>query len=92
MRTNPHSNYHLVYLPGLVHVTEEGDAPAPRHGTSAVLAHAPGSVRGGTAAGPAPAAEDTVTAGAASPAQNTSTELISAPFLTKTFSSLVLLF
>lgn len=63
---------HLVGLPGLVHVTAEESAPAPRHETSAVLAHAPGSARGGIAAGPAPAAEDNVTAIAASRAQNTS--------------------
>lgn len=81
MRLNLKSVHRLVGLPGLVHVTaEEG---APRHETSAVLVHAPGSARDGIAAGPAPAAEDIITAIAASRAQDTS-KYISFSDLTKT--------
>uniref|UniRef100_A0A3Q3FNY2 LUC7-like (S. cerevisiae) n=1 Tax=Kryptolebias marmoratus TaxID=37003 RepID=A0A3Q3FNY2_KRYMA len=57
---------------GLVHVTAEEGAPAPRHGRSGAHAPAPGSARGDTAAAPAPAAEDIVTVIAASRAQDTS--------------------
>lgn len=48
-------------------MTGEGDARAPHHETSAVLAHAPGRGRGGIAADPALAAEDTVTATSRAP-------------------------
>lgn len=53
---------HILLFSGPVLVTAEGDAPTPHPETGAVLAHAPGKGGGGTAADPALAAEDTVTA------------------------------
>ena len=62
----------FFFFSGPVLVTAEGGAHAPHHETGGVLVHAPGRGGGGTAADPAHAVEDIVTAIAMSRAQDTS--------------------
>lgn len=57
----------LLFSPGPVLVTAEGDARVPHHETGAARAHVPGRGGGGTAADPALAAADTVTATSRAP-------------------------
>lgn len=68
---------HILLLSGPVLVTAEGDAHTPRPETGAVLAHAPGKGGGGTAADPALAAEDTVTAMSGAPDSSKYTKRLS---------------
>lgn len=72
---------------GPVLVTAGGGAHAPHPGKDAVLGHAPGTGGGGTAAGPAHAAEGIVTAIATSRAPDTSTCAHSEHFTPKATSN-----